>query len=102
MLVIIKNTPVELPDLEAEILLRWGVANLPERADLPRLGLADPVPAECRARRHRPVGAAVERADRPLATRFESSGTQTPRSPQQGTEPKQHKSSKGSSKKNTK
>ena len=72
MLVIIKNTPVELPDLEAEILLRWGVANLPEQADLP------------------------------LPNRYESSGTRTPRSPQQGMELKQRKSSKGSSNKNTK
>ena len=68
MLVIVNNTPVELPDLEAELLLRRGVAHLPEVAD------------------------------QPLPNRYESSGTRTPRSPQQGTEPKQRKSSKGSPK----
>jgi hypothetical protein len=71
MLVIIKNTPVELPELEAEILLRWGAAHLPELADLP------------------------------MPNRYESSGTPTPRSRQQATEPKHRKSSKGSPK-NTK
>jgi len=35
MFVIVNNTPVELPDLEAQILLRRGIAHLPERADLP-------------------------------------------------------------------
>ena len=35
MFVIVNNTPVELPDLEAQILLRRGIARLPERADLP-------------------------------------------------------------------
>ena len=35
MFVIVNNTPVELPDLEAQILLRRGIARLPEQADLP-------------------------------------------------------------------
>ena len=72
MLVIIKNTPVELPELEAEILLRWGAAHLPERANLP------------------------------IQTRFESSGTAMLPLRQQATGRKQRKSSKGSPKKNTK
>ena len=35
MFVIVNNTPVELPELEAQILLRRGIAHLPEQADLP-------------------------------------------------------------------
>jgi hypothetical protein len=35
MLVIIRNTMVELPPLEAEMLLHRGIAHLPEVADLP-------------------------------------------------------------------
>jgi hypothetical protein len=35
MLVIIKGTPIDLPDLEATLLLQRGVAHLPEVADLP-------------------------------------------------------------------
>lgn len=72
MLVIVNNTPVELPDLEAEILLRRGVAHLPEQADLP------------------------------LGNRYESSSTPTPRSPQPATAPKRRNSSRASSKKATK
>jgi hypothetical protein len=48
MLVIIRNTMVELPPLEAEMLLHRGIAHLPEVADLP------------------------------MPTRYESSGTATP------------------------
>lgn len=72
MLVIVNNTPVELPDLEAELLLRRGVARLPETADLP------------------------------IPTRYESSSTPTPRSPQPATAPKRRNSSRSSSKKDTK
>jgi hypothetical protein len=72
MLVIIKNVPIELPDLEAELLLHRGIAHLPELADLP------------------------------IPTRFESSGTRTPRSRQPDMALKQRKSSKGSSKKKMK
>ena len=35
MLVIIKGTPIDLPELEATLLLQRGVAHLPEVADLP-------------------------------------------------------------------
>jgi hypothetical protein len=72
MLVIIKNAPIELPDLEAELLLHRGIAHLPELADLP------------------------------LPTHSESSGIQTRPSRQPDMALKQAKSSKGSSKKNTK
>jgi hypothetical protein len=73
MLVIVKNTPVELPDLEAEILLHRGIAHLPEVADLP------------------------------MGTRYsESSGIPTPPSFQQGMARKPRKPSQGSSKKVTK
>jgi len=72
MLIIVNNTPVELPDLEAELLLRRGVAHLPEVAD------------------------------QPLPNRYESSSTRTPRSPRPATEPKPRSSSRGSSKKGTK
>ena len=72
MLVIVKNTPVELPDLEAEILLHRGIAHLPEVADLP------------------------------IPTRYESSGIPTlPASPPV-TVRKPRKPSQGSSKKVTK
>ena len=73
MLVIVKNTPVELPDLEAEILLHRGIAHLPEVADLP------------------------------MGTRYsESSGTAMLPSSQQGMGRKPRKPSQGSSKKVTK
>ena len=35
MIVIIKGTPIDLPELEATLLLQRGVAHLPEVADLP-------------------------------------------------------------------
>jgi len=73
MFVIVNNTPVELPDLEAQILLRRGIAHLPEVADLP------------------------------TETRFsESSGIQMLPSSQQGMGRKPRKPSQGSSKKATK
>jgi hypothetical protein len=72
MLVIVNNTPVELPDLEAELLLHRGVARLPEQADLP------------------------------LGNRYESSSTPTPPSPQPAPAPKRRSSSRASSKKATK
>ena len=72
MLVIVKNTPVELPDLEAEILLHRGIAHLPEVADLP------------------------------MGTRYESSGIQTLPSSPPATVRKPRKPSQGSSKKVTK
>lgn len=72
MFVIVNNTPVELPDLEAQILLRRGIAHLPEQADLP------------------------------IPTRYESSGIPTlPLSPP-ATVRKPRKPSQGSSKKVTK
>ena len=72
MFVIVNNTPVELPDLEAQILLRRGIARLPERADLP------------------------------IPTRYESSGIPTLPSSPPATVRKQRKPSQGSSKKVTK
>ena len=72
MLVIVKNTPVELPDLEAEILLHRGIAHLPEVADLP------------------------------MQTRYESFGIPTLPSSPPATVRKQRKPSQGSSKKVTK
>ena len=72
MLVIVKNTPVELPDLEAEILLHRGIAHLPEVADLP------------------------------MGTRYESFGTAMLLSSPQVTVRKPRKPSQGSSKKVTK
>jgi len=72
MLVIVKNTPVELPDLEAEILLHRGIAHLPEVADLP------------------------------MPMRFASSGIQTHHSSPPATVRKPRKPSQGSSKKVTK
>ena len=72
MLVVIKGVPVELPDPEAQILLHRGIATLPETSS------RDP----------RTGGA--------------SSGTRTPRGPRPGTVSKQHKQSRGSSKKGTK
>jgi len=72
MFVIVNNTPVELPDLEAQILLRRGIAHLPERADLP------------------------------TETRYASSGIPTLPSSQQGMARKPRKPSQGSSKKVTK
>jgi hypothetical protein len=72
MFVIVNNTPVELPDLEAQILLRRGIARLPERADLP------------------------------IPTRYESSGTATLPSSPPATVRKPRKPSQGSSKKVTK
>ena len=72
MFVIVNNTPVELPDLEAQILLRRGIAHLPEQADLP------------------------------IPTRYESSGIPTlPSSPPDMVR-KPRKPSQGSSKKVTK
>ena len=67
MLVIIQNTMVELPPLEAELLLHRGIAHLPEVADLP------------------------------MGTRYESFGTATPRFVPQATVRKVRKSSRGSS-----
>ena len=67
MLVIIRNTMVELPPLEAEMLLHRGIAHLPEVADLP------------------------------IPTRFEFYGTATPRFVPQATVNKVRKSSRGSS-----
>ena len=72
MFVIVNNTPVELPDLEAQILLRRGIARLPEQADLP------------------------------TETRYASSGIQTLPSSPQGMGRKPRKPSQGSSKKATK
>lgn len=72
MFVIVNNTPVELPDLEAQILLRRGIARLPEQADLP------------------------------IPNRYESSGIPTLPSSQQGMVRKPRKPSQGSSKKVTK
>ena len=72
MFVIVNNTPVELPDLEAQILLRRGIAHLPEQADLP------------------------------TETRYESFGTAMLPSSQQGMARKPRKPSQGSSKKVTK
>ena len=72
MFVIVNNTPVELPDLEAQILLRRGIAHLPEQADLP------------------------------TETRYASSGIPTLPSSQQGMARKPRKPSQGSSKKVTK
>ena len=72
MFVIVNNTPVELPDLEAQILLRRGIARLPEQADLP------------------------------TETRYASSGIPTLPSSQQGMARKPRKPSQGSSKKVTK
>jgi hypothetical protein len=72
MRVIIKNTLVELPDLEAQLLLHRGIAHLPEQAD------------------------------QPTPTRYESSGIQTPHLRQQDTARKPRKQSPGSSKKATK
>ena len=72
MLVIVKNTPVELPDLEAQILLRRGIAHLPEVADLP------------------------------TETRYASSGIPTLPSSPPATVRKPRKPSQGSSKKVTK
>jgi hypothetical protein len=72
MLVIIKNTMVELPPLEAELLLHRGIAHLPEVADLP------------------------------MQTRYEFSGTQTLPSSPPATVRKPRKPSQGSSKKVTK
>lgn len=72
MFVIVNNTPVELPDLEAQILLRRGIARLPERADLP------------------------------IPTRYESSGIPTLPSSPPATVRKPRKPSQGSSKKVTK
>ena len=72
MFVIVNNTPVELPDLEAQILLRRGIAHLPEQADLP------------------------------IPTRYESSGIPTLPSSPQGMARKPRKPSQGSSKKVTK
>jgi hypothetical protein len=72
MFVIVNNTPVELPDLEAQILLRRGIAHLPEQADLP------------------------------TETRYASSGIPTLPSFQQGMVRKPRKPSQGSSKKVTK
>lgn len=72
MLVIVKNTPVELPDLEAEILLHRGIAHLPEVADLP------------------------------MGTRYESFGTAMLLSSLPVTVRKPRKPSQGSSKKVTK
>jgi len=72
MFVIVNNTPVELPELEAQILLRRGIAHLPEQADLP------------------------------IPTRYEYSGIPTPPSFQQGMARKPRKPSPGSSKKVTK
>jgi len=72
MLVIVKNTPVELPDLEAEILLHRGIAHLPEVADLP------------------------------MGTRYESFGTAMLPSSPPATVRKPRKPSQGSSKKVTK
>ena len=72
MFVIVNNTPVELPDLEAQILLRRGIAHLPEQADLP------------------------------IPTRYESSGIPTLPSSPPATVRKQRKPSQGSSKKVTK
>ena len=72
MFVIVNNTPVELPDLEAQILLRRGIAHLPEQADLP------------------------------TETRYESSGIPTLPSSPPATVRKPRKPSQGSSKKVTK
>ena len=72
MFVIVNNTPVELPDLEAQILLRRGLAHLPEQADLP------------------------------IPTRYESSGIPTHHSSPPATVRKPRKPSQGSSKKVTK
>ena len=72
MLVIIQGTPIDLPDLEATLLLQRGVAHLPEVADLP------------------------------IPTDSGRSGIPTPRSRTQGTVSKQRKSSQGSRKKATK
>jgi hypothetical protein len=72
MFVIVNNTPVELPDLEAQILLRRGIARLPERADLP------------------------------IPTRYAFSGIQTLPSSPPATVRKPRKPSQGSSKKVTK
>ena len=72
MFVIVNNTPVELPDLEAQILLRRGIARLPEQADLP------------------------------TETRYESSGIPTLPSSPPATVRKPRKPSQGSSKKVTK
>ena len=72
MFVIVNNTPVELPDLEAQILLRRGIAHLPEQADLP------------------------------IPTRYESSGTAMLPSSPPDTVRKPRKPSQGSSKKVTK
>jgi len=72
MFVIVNNTPVELPDLEAQILLRRGIAHLPEQADLP------------------------------IPNRYESSGIPTPPSFPPATVRKPRKPSQGSSKKATK
>ena len=72
MLVIIQGTPIDLPDLEATLLLQRGVAHLPEVADLP-------IPIDSGR-----------------------SGIPTPRSRTQGTVSKQRKSSQGSRKKATK
>ena len=72
MFVIVNNTPVELPDLEAQILLRRGIARLPERADLP------------------------------TETRYASSGIPTLPSSPPATVRKPRKPSQGSSKKVTK
>ena len=72
MFVIVNNTPVELPELEAQILLRRGIAHLPEQADLP------------------------------IPTRYESSGIPTLPSSPQATVRKPRKPSQGSSKKVTK
>jgi len=72
MLVIIQGTPVELPPLEAQILLRRGIAHLPEQADLP------------------------------IPTRYESFGTAMLPSSPPATVRKPRKPSPGSSKKVTK
>lgn len=72
MLVIIKGTPIDLPDLEATLLLQRGVAHLPEVADLP-------IPLDSGR-----------------------SGIPTRPSPTPATVSKQRKSSQGSRKKDTK
>jgi hypothetical protein len=72
MLVLVRGTPVELPPQEAQLLVRMGVAQYLEVADLP------------------------------TETRYESSGTPTPPSPTVDTVSKPRKSSQGSSKKATK
>ena len=72
MRVIIQSTMVELPDLEAQLLIRRGIAHLPEQAD------------------------------EPMQTRYESSGIQTRLSQQQAMESKPQTRSRASKKKDTK